>query len=298
MPFAERDGYNEYKKFDFETATKQEAIENEKHNKKMRKIWADLTNGMTEEQKEQLGVLYAMSVQTQMYGGELEEKSKGVVDAVTSVWDSLSSKTQKAFANATAPMLQEFEKVAPKLYKKADEICNGILTKMQRAFEEHSPSKATRRIFRYLWEGAEIGNDEEVPTLLQQTAKIGQSIIDAISDTLQSRKRLDIPFTASANLTGINTSAFVASAQKAVMNAQTRIFANAAANVTQTIINRLDTTKIADVVQQGLENANISMNGNVTAQVNLDGRKLAASQTPFVSQNIGKGVVKRRRCNT
>lgn len=93
-------------------------------------------------------------------------------------------------SNALTPMLDEMERMEPVLYAKAESIANGILSRLRRAFQEKSPSRATRKIFRYVMQGGELGLDDEEPKLLNMAEDIGTSFISRMRDAVQTRRNL------------------------------------------------------------------------------------------------------------
>ena len=63
--------------------------------------------------------------------------------------------------NAMTPMLEEMQNKEPSLFAKATGIADGILTRLKKAFDIHSPSRETRKIFENVMKGAELGLDDE-----------------------------------------------------------------------------------------------------------------------------------------
>ena len=147
------------------------------HNYQMREIWKQMTKDMTDEQEKQLGVWLGLVSQTELYGGQLDDKTKDVVDTIIESYDSMPNDTREAMKNAMSPMLDEMEKSEPSLFAKAKSIADGILSRLRKAFDEHSPSKETRKIFSYLMQGAEIGLEDEERKLYGQIDNISNSIL-------------------------------------------------------------------------------------------------------------------------
>ena len=58
------------------------------HNYQMREIWKQMTKDMTDEQEEQLGVWLGLVSQTELYGGQLDDKTKDIVDTIIESYDS------------------------------------------------------------------------------------------------------------------------------------------------------------------------------------------------------------------
>ena len=160
------------------------------HEENMSKIWDDLTKNMTDEQKEQLGVYLDLVAQTELYGGQIEDATEQTAAGIVASFDNLPDDMRDAMSNALTPMLDEMERMEPVLYAKAESIANGILSRLRRAFQEKSPSRATRKIFRYVMQGGELGLDDEEPKLLNMAEDIGTSFIARMRDAVQTRRNL------------------------------------------------------------------------------------------------------------
>ncbi|MFV0412765.1 MAG: tape measure protein [Oscillospiraceae bacterium] len=161
--------------------------ENSKHTENTKQIWNDYSASLTKTQQDQLAALLAMSSQTELYGGALTTKTKTIVGDIISSLDTLPPETRQIMQDAMAPMLEEMEKAEPGLYRKAESIANGILARLRKAFDENSPSKATRKIFRFLMQGGGLGLEDEEPTLYKQVEGIGQNVLSRFSGLTQSK---------------------------------------------------------------------------------------------------------------
>lgn len=122
--------------------------ENYRHQENMKDIWNDMYKNMSKEQEDELGVWLAMVAQTEMYGGEINDETKEVVDKIIASYDSMPKETQEAMKNAMEPMLTEMEKKEPSLFEKASGIADGILSRLKKSFDIHSPSRKMREIFK------------------------------------------------------------------------------------------------------------------------------------------------------
>ena len=60
--------------------------------------------------------------------------------------------------NAMEPMLTEMKNKEPSLFSKASSIAQGILTRLKKAFDIHSPSKKTKAIFKNVMKRNGKGN--------------------------------------------------------------------------------------------------------------------------------------------
>lgn len=194
-----RDKYNADVKFAEEDTTG--VIQNESRAKltalqtykdDSKKNWNEMYKNMTEEQAKELGVWLGMVSQTELYGGEIDNDTKELVDGIIASYDSMPEKTKEAMKNAMTPMLTEMEDSEPGLFAKATGIANGILSRLKGAFDIHSPSRETEKIFRNVMLGAEKGLEEETNNLNKE--------IDNITNGLMNRFRtID-----NVNMGGIN----------------------------------------------------------------------------------------------
>ena len=176
--------------YDEGTRMRMRSREANEHNYQMREIWKQMTKDMTDEQEEQLGVWLGLVSQTELYGGQLDDKTKDIVDTIIESYDSMPNDTRKAMKNAMSPMLDEMEKSEPSLFAKAKSIANGILSRLRKAFDEHSPSKETRKIFSYLMQGAELGLEDEETKLYKQIENVSNSILSRFNAIKGSKLNL------------------------------------------------------------------------------------------------------------
>lgn len=118
------------------------------HEKAMKKIWDDMYKNMSDEQEKELGIWLAQVAQTEMYGGEISQETQDMINTIIDSYESMPKETKEAMKNAMSPMLTEMQKSEPTLYSKASGIANGILSRLKKAFDIHSPSKKTKQIFK------------------------------------------------------------------------------------------------------------------------------------------------------
>lgn len=142
--------------------------------------WNQMYKDMDESQEDQLGVWLAMVAQTEMYGGEIDEETQKIVDSIIESYDEMPDETKEAMKNAMEPMLEEMEDKEPTLFAKATNIADGILSRLKKAFDIHSPSKKTREIFENVMKGAEIGIEDEANSIYNQIDKISKGISDKL----------------------------------------------------------------------------------------------------------------------
>ena len=153
-----------------------------KHADEQRKIWKNMYKYMSDSETEQLGTWLGMLANTEMYGGEISEENKKMVDTILASYDNMPKKTREAMKNAMSPMLDEMKNSEPQLYTKASGIANGILSRLRKSFDIHSPSRETRDIFQNVMKGAELGLDDERKKLNKQVDDITSKMKTSFSN--------------------------------------------------------------------------------------------------------------------
>lgn len=150
--------------------------ENYRHQNETKKIWEEMYKNMSEEQEKELGVWLAQVAQTELYGRKINNETKKIVDGIMNSYDSMPKKTREAMENAMSPMLEEMKKSEPTLWAKASNIANGILSRLKKSFDIHSPSRETRDIFQNVMKGAELGLEDEQKALNKQVDDIANQM--------------------------------------------------------------------------------------------------------------------------
>lgn len=120
--------------------------------------WNQMYKYMSDSEAEQLGVWLALLAQTELYGGEISEENRKMVEAIMESYDEMPEKTRKAMQNAMSPMLEEMKNAEPTLWAKASNIANGVLNRLKKSFDIHSPSRKTREIFKNVMKRNGEGN--------------------------------------------------------------------------------------------------------------------------------------------
>lgn len=162
-------------------------------------IWKQMYKNMSEEQAKELGIWLAQVAQTELYGGEINEETQKMVDGIMASYDSMPEKTKEAMENAMSPMLTEMQNKEPSLFAKASSIANGILSRLRKAFDIHSPSRKTKEIFKNVMKGMEKGIEAEEDNLYKQTEEVANNVLDSL-DGITPNVNID----SSHNNSGIN----------------------------------------------------------------------------------------------
>ena len=154
------------------------SIESEgwKHYENQKKIWEEMYKNMSEEQEKELGVWLAQVAQTELYGRKINNETKKIVDGIMNSYDSMPDDTKKVMKQTMEGMLNGMKDKEPSLFAKATGIANGILSRLKKSFDIHSPSRETRDIFQNVMKGAELGLEDEQKALNKQVDDIANQM--------------------------------------------------------------------------------------------------------------------------
>lgn len=226
MLTSERKKAKEFNNIDTEIAKEKQA-----HKTNVKAIWEEMYKDMSESEAKQLGSWLAMVAQTEMYGGELSEETKEIVDSILDSYDSMPSETRKSMKQAMDPMLEAMQEAEPSLFEKASGIANGILNRLRKAFDIHSPSRKTREIFKNVMKGSELGLKDEEKNLYKQTDRIASNVLEKIDN-----------MNGNLNSSSINSNEFSSNAQSGISNYYLTIDYNL---LTKAIIKALKSCKLS-----------------------------------------------------
>ena len=167
--------------------------------------WNQMYKNMDKSQQEQLGAWLAMVAQTEMYGGEIDEETKKMVDSVLASYDSMPKEAKETMAYTMQGMLDKMEEKEPSLYARASSMADTILGRLRKAFDINSPSKKTKEIFEYVMKGAEVGLDKKEKSLYKDIDRIAEGVLKRFkSKDLYNKMQSTVDFETqrlSANLT-------------------------------------------------------------------------------------------------
>lgn len=175
------------------------------HETVMKDIWKDMDKNMSDSQKDQLASWIAMQAQAEMYGEDISEENKEIVNAIISTWEYMPEDSREAMEQTMQGMLNGMEEKEPSLFAKATSIANSILSRLKTAFDINSPSRKTKEIFEYVMEGAEIGLNKKEKSLYRDVDRIAKGILKRFNNqNLYNKMQSAVDFETqrlSANLT-------------------------------------------------------------------------------------------------
>ena len=146
------------------------------HNATMQSLYDELYKNMSDSEADQLGVLMGMAMNTEIYGGQMSNETEKVVNSILESYQEIPEGTKGIMSNAMSPMLEAMQNAEPSLFAKATGIANGILSRLRTAFDIHSPSRKTRKIFNQVMQGGLLGFDDEKNNLLSQVDSLSKDI--------------------------------------------------------------------------------------------------------------------------
>lgn len=150
--------------------------ENETFAFHQKEIWDEMFKNMSKEQEEELGIWLAKLASTEMYGGKISEENQKMVDTILASYDSLPDDAKNTMKSTMEGMLKGLQDKEPSLYAKASGIADGILSRLKKSFDIHSPSRETRDIFQNVMKGAELGLEDEQKALNKQVDDIANQM--------------------------------------------------------------------------------------------------------------------------
>lgn len=178
--------------------------ENETYAFHQKDTWQQMYKNMSEEQQNQLGVWLAMLAQTEMYGGDISQENEEMVDSILDSYDKMPKETKEAMKNAMEPMLTEMQNKEPSLFAKASGIADGILSRLKKSFDIHSPSKKTKKIFKFVMLGGEEGLEDEERNLYKKINSIAGH-----SNKLFEKMKATVDYETSKLSTNLSTKATI-----------------------------------------------------------------------------------------
>ena len=131
--------------------------------------------------------LINMSSTVELYGGEIGEYSQIYTNNILKAFEGLPDEMKETMKESMKGAVKGLEEKEPALYKKSTSIASGVIARLKKAFDIHSPSRVTRRMFQYVDEGAIYGLKDKEQELYSQGEKLGVGTAAAISRGYSSK---------------------------------------------------------------------------------------------------------------
>lgn len=157
-------------------------IEESIYNNNMKRLYENAYKNLSKWEAEQLGSWMAQVANAEIYGAELDEETKETIEAIINSYQFMPEEAKKAMDETMNGMLEGMKEKEPTLWAKASNIAGGVLSRLKTAFDIHSPSKKTRKIFENVMKGAEIGLDDEENKLYAQVNEMANKMKTRLAD--------------------------------------------------------------------------------------------------------------------
>ena len=123
-------------------------LEEKTYNSNMKRLYDDVYKDMSEWEAKQLGSWMAQVANAELYGAELSDETKQIVESIINSYQFMPEEAKKAMNETMNGMLEGMKEKEPTLWAKASNIANGVLNRLKKSFDIHSPSKKTKAIFK------------------------------------------------------------------------------------------------------------------------------------------------------
>lgn len=190
------------------------------------------------------------------YTGKTGKHSEEIVNAFFTPMENMPEETKNNFKEAVQGAIDGLEEKKDSLFFKACDLANGVINTFRRIFDEHSPSRVFKKIFKYVIEGGEVGVDDEAPKLYKQA--------DDVASTFTKRMQA-----------GISADGLVSKMKAAVSAGRAIVAQKLTANVVHEVeLHNDDNDK------------KYFFKGDVVTHIGIDGREFAVVATPYVSEEL------------
>lgn len=232
--------------------------EKDRYRESLREIDKKLIAGMDKTTQDQLGVWMLMLADTELYGGKISKAEKEFVKKSLSYLERLPKEGTEISKNLGDGMLEGLEEKEPALYAKAEGIADGIISRLKKAFDIHSPSRVMQKIFGYVWDGAEVATDKAAPKLIADAGDTAKGFVAEAQEKLNK-----------ANL--------VAKMRATVSAAQAQVGHTLTSNVVHTI---------KSAASQSADDKQVILKGDIQTKIDVDGREVAIATAPYMSEEM------------
>ena len=150
-----------------------------KHTAELARIQEEYLANLDEQTQEEVGIWLAQLANTDLYGGKITDENQRYLDEFMAAYDGLPEEAKDTFSKTMQGMLTGMQEKEPALYAKASSLANGVISRLNKTFDIHSPSRKTRKIFKQVIQGGEVGVDEQKPKLMQKVKGTAESVLSA-----------------------------------------------------------------------------------------------------------------------
>lgn len=190
------------------------------------------------------------------YTGKTDTKAQGIVSAFIEPFDDLPDETKDKFKSAMQGAYDGLDEKQYSLFNKAASIAGSVINTFKKIFDEHSPSKVFKKIFKYTLAGGEDGLDDEAPKLYKQA--------DDVASTFTKRMQAKV-----------SADGLVAKMRSAVNAGRALVAQKLTANVVHDVNMKNDDN-----------NKKVVLKGDIQTHLGVNGREFAIATVPYISEEL------------
>ena len=209
-----------------------------------------------ENYQNQLAAFGDMEMLYETYTGKTSEHSEEIVNAFKEPMKNLPADTKESFKQSVQGAIDGCEEKKDSLFFKAKSLASGFIGVFKQLFDQHSPSRVFRKIFRQNIEGAEIGTETEAKNLYKTADKVGNTFTKRMRDS-------------------VSVESLIARMREGVTAGK------------ELLTNTLTSRMLHDVnLEVDDSNRKVYMKGDIYTTVEIDGREAGVALAPYVSEEM------------
>lgn len=145
--------------------------------KERKRLLEELAGAYKQAEEKNLDSWLGMVMHTELYGGQINEKSKEIATGIIGSFEHLPEDAKKTMSDTMQGMMKEMENKEPSLFQKAKNIASGILNTLKKAFDIRSPSREMQKITEQLFAGMDKPMADAARKLPDKMAKIADKVL-------------------------------------------------------------------------------------------------------------------------
>ena len=160
------------------------------HEQSLKNIYNEMDKNLSDSQQEQLQTWIQSLMNTEMYGGEMEEENKDIAKAIITTWQGMPKDAKEDMEDTMEGMLEGMESKESTLYSKAASVADSIIGTLKSVFKIGSPSKVMRKMYNFVMQGMELGLEDEENKLYRQAGNIAKNVQQKLTYPTYSNSNL------------------------------------------------------------------------------------------------------------
>lgn len=160
------------------------------HEQSLKNIYNEMDKNLSDSQQEQLQTWIQSLMNTEMYGGEMEEENKDIAKAIITTWQGMPKDAKEDMEDTMKGMLEGMKSQESTLYSKASSVADNIIGTLKSIFKIGSPSKVMRKMYNFVMQGMELGLEDEENKLYRQAGNIAKNVQQKLTYPTYSNSNL------------------------------------------------------------------------------------------------------------